>query len=203
MSEVNSKTVRLKIFNKTKEVIMMSRLFGFLTVGLALFFAFALVGCSGGNSSNQPKEAAQVEAVTVTDNGAVATMEVAFRLSDDGEPLAGVAANNIRFSIVKLIPAASPSSWQSYINQTETKEAGDPGNAPDGTPTPDGTTATQATAERASTEGGVFTDNGDGTYSYKFSFNFRAVTDPVTGESIAYEPSRLAREIWWVRESAR
>ena len=35
---------------------MMSRLFGFLTVGLALIFAFALVGCSGGNSSNNPKE---------------------------------------------------------------------------------------------------------------------------------------------------
>ena len=82
---------------------MMSRLFGFLTVGLALFFAFAMVGCSGGNSSNQPQEAAQVEAVTVTDNGSVATMEVAFRLSDDGEPVSGVDPNNIRFSVAKLI----------------------------------------------------------------------------------------------------
>ena len=190
-------TVRLKIFNQTKEVIMMSRLFGFLTVGLALIFAFALVGCSGGNSSNKPKDddddEAQVEAVKVTDNGTVAKMEVFFRLSDDGESLSGVAADEIRFSVAKLLPAESPRTWQSYINVAETKEAGDPGNLPDGTPTPNGTTATHATAERASTEGGVFKDNGDGTYSYKFSFNFRDVTDPVTDALIAYEPSQTHR----------
>ena len=176
---------------------MMSRLFGFLTVGLALIFAFALVGCSGGNSSNKPKDddddEAQVEAVKVTDNGTVAKMEVFFRLSDDGESLSGVAADDIRFSVAKLLPAESPRTWQSYINVAETKEAGDPGNLPDGTPTPNGTTATHATAERASTEGGVFKDNGDGTYSYKFSFNFRDVTDPVTDALIAYEPSQTHR----------
>ena len=176
---------------------MMSRLFGFLTVGLALIFAFALVGCSGGNSSNKPKDddddEAQVEAVKVTDNGTVAKMEVFFRLSDDGESLSGVAADEIRFSVAKLLPAESPRTWQSYINVAETKEAGDPGNLPDGTPTPNGTTATHATAERASTEGGVFKDNGDGTYSYKFSFNFRDVTDPVTDALIAYEPSQTHR----------
>ena len=176
---------------------MMSRLFGFLTVGLALIFAFALVGCSGGNSSNKPKDddddEAQVEAVKVTDNGTVAKMEVFFRLSDDGESLSGVDADNIRFSVAKLSRAASPRTWQSYINVAETKEAGDPGNLPDGTPTPNGTTATHATAERASTEGGVFKDNGDGTYSYKLSFNFRDVTDPVTEAPIAYEPSQTHR----------
>ena len=32
---------------------MMSRLLSFLAVGLALLLTFALVGCSGGNSSNQ------------------------------------------------------------------------------------------------------------------------------------------------------
>jgi len=63
---------------------MMSRLLSFLAVGLALLLAFALVGCSGGNSGGSGKQA-QVQAVTVTDNGQVATMEVAFRLSDDGE----------------------------------------------------------------------------------------------------------------------
>ena len=181
---------------------MMSRLFGFLTVGLALFFAFALVGCSGGNSSNKPEKAAQVEAVTVTDNGTVATMEVAFRLSEDGDPLTGVAANNIRFSVVKLIPAASPSSWQSYINAVEDVENPPPGWPPaQGAPNVTGK-ATQATAELASTTGGVFKDNGDGTYSYKFSFNFRAVTDPVTGAPIAYEPSLTHRIAMQVSDNA-
>ncbi len=177
---------------------MMSRLLSFLALGLGLLLAFAFVGCSGGNSSNNQPEEAQVQAVTVTDNGNVATMEVAFRLSDDGEPIAGVPANQIRFTVAKLLPAASPRSWQSYINTVETVEPGDPGNAPDGTPTPVGTTTTQATAEVANTTGGVFTDNGDGTYSYKFSFNFRAVTDPDTGAPIAYEPSlthRIAMQV--------
>ena len=155
---------------------------------LALIVALALFGCSGGNSTagdvEGGGEAAQIVAVQVSDNGRTATMTVNFELTDDGAPLAGVEANNIRFSVAKLIPASSPSSWQSYINTTETKETGDPGT------TPDGTTVFQATAERASTEGGVFTDNGDGTYSYTFSFNFRAVTDPV---AVSYDPSLTHR----------
>jgi len=156
---------------------------------LALLVALALFGCSGGNSTAGDVEEVPVRiaAVQVSDNGRTATMTVNFELSDDGAPLAGVAANDIRFSVAKLITASSPSSWQSYINTTETKEAGDPGT------TPDGTERTQATAERASTDGGFFTDNGDGTYSYKLSINFRGVTDPVTGLPIAYEPSLTHR----------
>ncbi len=166
---------------------------------LALLVALALFGCSGGNSGagdgGGDEGQAQIAAVEVSDNGRTATMTVNFELSDDGAPLAGVAANNIRFTVAKLIPAStsSPSSWQSYINTTETKEAGDPGT------TPDGTTADQATAERASTTGGVFTDNGDGTYSYKFSFNFRAVTDPV---AVTYEPSLTHRIAMQVSDNA-
>ena len=158
---------------------------------LALLVALALFGCSGGNSTagdvDGGGETVRIAAVQMSDNGSTATMTVNFELSDDGAPLAGVEANNIRFSVAKLIPASSPSSWQSYINTTETKEAGDPGT------TPDGNTETQATAERASTEGGFFTDNGDGTYSYKLSINFRDVTDPETDDPIAYEPSLTHR----------
>ena len=96
-------------------------------------------------------------------------------------PLAGVPAANIRFSIAKLVPGTggNASAWQSYINRVETKAAGIPGNAPNGTPTPDGTTAIQANTETASTSGGVFTDNGDGTYSYRLSFNITNVTTPL------------------------
>ena len=155
---------------------------------LALLVALALFGCSGGNSTagdvNGGGEAARIAAVQVTDDGTTATMTVNFELSDDGAPLAGVDGGDIRFTVAKLIPASSPSSWQSYINTTETKEAGDPGT------TPDGTTAFQATAERVSTDGGIFTDNGDGTYSYTFSFNFRAVTDPV---AVTYNPALTHR----------
>ena len=167
---------------------MKRRLLRCLAAGLALYIAFAFTGCSGGNSTagdtSGGGEQAQIAAVEVSDNGSTATMTVNFELSDDGAPLAGVAANDIRFSVAKLIPASSPSSWQSYINTTETKEAGDPGT------TPDGTTAFQATAERASTDGGIFTDNGDGTYSYTFSFNLRTVTDPV---AVTYDPSLTHR----------
>jgi len=119
-----------------------------------LLVALALFGCSGGNSGAEKESnggPAQVAAVEVSDNGGTATMTVHFELSDGGQPLAGVAANDIRFTVAKLIPPSSPSSWQSYINRVNGS-------------------ATQATYERASTTGGVFTDNGDGTYSYKFSF---------------------------------
>lgn len=159
---------------------------------LALLVALALFGCSGGNSGVDDGDGgapAQVSAVEVSDNGSTTTMTVNFELSDGGAPLAGVTASNIRFTVAKLIPGASHSSWQSYINRTETKAAGAPGT------TPDGTIAYQANAELANTAGGVFTDNGDGTYSYKFSFNFRAVTTPVP---VTYEPSlthRIAMQV--------
>ena len=143
----------------------------FFVMGLGLFFAFTLAACSGGNSSDTRAEA-EVYAVEVSDNGSTATMEVSFSLSDDGTALSGVAADDIRFTVAKLIPAASPSSWQSYINRLRDD------------------IAIQATYERASTTGGVFIDNGDGTYSYEFSFNFRAVTDPA---DVTYDPSLTHR----------
>ena len=155
---------------------------------LALLVTLAIFGCSGGNSTASDvdggEEAARIAAVQVTDNGSTATMTVNFELSDDGAPLAGVDGGDIRFTVAKLMTASSPSSWQSYINRTETKEAGDPGT------TPDGTTAYQANSEFADTDGGVFTDNGDGTYSYTFSFNFRTVTDPV---AVTYDPALTHR----------
>ena len=213
---------------------MMSRLFGFLTVGLALIFAFALVGCSGGNSSNNSSSKndndelvaqsfredcalchragsiADVEAVhdkdsnspqgeitDVTIDGGTGTVTIDFELFESENnliPIAGVDPNSIRFTIAKLVPGTDgdPDNWQSYINQTETKEAGDPGNAPDGTQTPDGTQEVQATAERAS-GGGVFTDNADGTYSYQLSFDITSVTNPLTADPIVYDETLTHR----------
>jgi OmcA/MtrC family decaheme c-type cytochrome len=120
---------------------------------------------------------------------------VSFRLFDSDNtniPLAGVAAADIRFSIAKLIPGTggNASAWQNYINTRETKAAGVAGNAPDGTPTPDGSTAVQGNAERASTTGGVFTDNGDGTYSYRLALTITSVTTPL---AVTYEPTLTHR----------
>jgi OmcA/MtrC family decaheme c-type cytochrome len=107
-------------------------------------------------------------------------------------PLIGAPAANIRFALAKLVPGTSGDAdhWQSYINVVETKDPGEPGNAPDGTPTPDGTTAVQATTERANTTGGLFTDNGDGSYSYRFSFVISSITTPIT---VPYEPTLTHR----------
>ena len=123
------------------------------------------------------------------------TVTINFRLfesTNNAIPLPGVAANDIRFTIAKLVPGAAgdADAWQSYINSEETVAAGDPGNAPDGTDTPDGTTAIQATAERASANPTGYTDNGDGTYSYELSFDITNVTTPV---AVAYEPALTHR----------
>jgi OmcA/MtrC family decaheme c-type cytochrome len=210
---------------------MMSRLLGFLAVGLALLLAFAMGGCSGGNSSNETTgglvaqsfsedcaichratSIADVEDVHNKNSGSPqgeitgvtivgGTVTITFELFDDDNnlipipvgPDEEITANDIRFTIAKLVPSGGVNDWQSYINTTETKAAGDPGNAADGTPTPDGTQEVQATAERASATGGVFTDMGGGTYTYQLSFDITAVTDPITGDPIAYDDTLTHR----------
>lgn len=125
-------------------------------------------------------------------NIAAGVVTINFRLFEAENnlvPLAGVPATNIRFSIAKLIPgtAGNASVWQSYANRVETKAAGI-GNAPSGTPTPDGSQAIQATTETATA--GVFTDNGDGTYSYRLSLNIANVTTPLP---VAFEDTLTHR----------
>ncbi|MFO7558579.1 MAG: OmcA/MtrC family decaheme c-type cytochrome [Desulfobacterales bacterium] len=124
---------------------------------------------------------ASITGVTVTDGLAT----VNFQIHDSKNqliPITGMSAGSVRFALVKLNPATG--EWQSYINTTETKSAGDPGSAPDGT------TVVQATYETGRTDGGVFTDNGDGTYSYQFSFNLATVSSPM---AVTYEPTATHR----------
>lgn len=134
------------------------------------------------------------EITGVVIDGGTGTVTIGFSLFDSENnllPIAGVAADDIRFTLAKLIPDADGVlNWQNYLNTTEVKEAGDPGNGPDGTPTPDGTTQIQATAERASTAGGAFTDNGDGTYTYVMSIDINNITTPL---AVTYEPTRTHR----------
>ena len=139
--------------------------------------------------SNGPQ--GQITAVTI--DGVTGLVTVDFKLFESSNnliPIAGVEQNDIRFTIAKLVPGTGgdADAWQSYINTTETKEADDPGNAPDGTPTPDGTTAIQAT--RTGTSGGVFTDNGDGSYSYQLDLDINNVTSPI---AVDYEPDLTHR----------
>jgi OmcA/MtrC family decaheme c-type cytochrome len=130
------------------------------------------------------------------------TVTISFRLFDSDNNLVPIpvgpgqelTSNDIRFTIAKLAPGAGGvNDWQSYINQIETKEAGDPGNAPDGTPIPEGDRKVQATSERASASGGVFTDTGNGTYAYQLSFDITSVTDPLTGDPIVYDETLTHR----------
>lgn len=141
--------------------------------------------------SNSPQ--GQITGVTIA-GGTVTVDFKLFESSNNLIPIAGVTSSNIRFTLAKLVTGADGvSNWQSYINTTEIKEPGDPGNAPDGTPTPDGTEAVQATAERASTNIDMFDDNGDGTYSYQLSFDITTVTNPLTGAPITYDASMTHR----------
>lgn len=88
-----------------------------------------------------------------------------------------------RFSLAKLIPGSqgNSSAWQSYINTTEDADGNGPGTA----------STIQATQDRT----GTLTNNQDGSYSYTFSKDVRAITSPL---EVAYQPElthRLAIQI--------
>lgn len=191
------------------------------SIGLALFLAAFLYGCSSSGQGDADTAAPQVEQ-SFSENcafchasGRIAQIDAAhalesgdlvgkitgvaidngmttvtFQLSEKDNPLvpiAGMSSGDIRFALVKL--ASGSGEWQSYINRTEVKQTGDPGSAPGVN------SRIQATAEGAATTGGTFTDNGDGSYSYRFSFDITNVADPI---SVPFEPSvrhRIAMQV--------
>lgn len=115
------------------------------------------------------------------------TVTINFKIYDSENsliPIAGVSKSNIRFTIAKLVSSGGVWNWQSYINTTEVKDAGEPGT------TAEGTSATQATSERANAGSGVFTDNLDGTYTYVMALDINNVTTPV---AVAYDNSLTHR----------
>ncbi len=107
---------------------------------------------------------------------------VKFSLADEnGVPLKGLPAADLRWVIAKLTPGQNgeASTWQSYIYQTV---------APSGCPS--GVTCltasvTQATRELATA--GTLVDNGDGTYQYTFKKDI--TTDP----NVTYDPTLTHR----------
>jgi OmcA/MtrC family decaheme c-type cytochrome len=93
---------------------------------------------------------AEITGVTV-DSDTRAT--VSFNLRNElGQPLKALPAANIRFTIAQLQPGVggAGSTWHAYVTRLDESTL-------------------QANAETATTDGAVFTDNGDGTYTYTFA----------------------------------
>ncbi len=121
-------------------------------------------GSSGGPPPPGPIVALDIStAKTVT--AAITTVStgswpvVTFKLVDEtGNPLKGLTAGSIRFAIAQLLPQSDGSTqWRNYLITLDAASAV-------GWGTHD---AVQPTAEVATL--GTFTDNGDGSYNYKFS----------------------------------
>jgi len=105
---------------------------------------------------------------TITGVSIASPPVVSFQLVDsEGLPLQGLQANQVRFTIAQLVPGTSgeSSQWNSYVSRTVTPEPGFDGTEP----------ARQANAEAGTA--GTLTDNGDGTYTYQFSFDIAGVAD--------------------------
>lgn len=136
-------------------------------------------------------EAAQLVAtITAVDIPADGRPVVRFQLTDGANTaILDLDAADLRFTIAKLrrsVLGNLTGSWQSYVNRIEVPETG-PGTQP----------MLQAAAEQA-TEG-VLTNNGDGTYTYRFA---RDISTPepelaqqaaVEGLDLSYEPDRTHR----------
>ena len=130
---------------------------------------------------------------------------VSFRVADqNGNPISGLGLatksatatvarqQNIAFSMAKLVPGTNgdPSKWVSYLVTTVP------------------TTTAAATATRPSTDSnGTLTDNGDGTYTYKFYRDITQIKAQVAGFTLTglnvasdlgdltYDPNAITRVV--------
>jgi hypothetical protein len=97
---------------------------------------------------------AEITGVVVDVDGGVT---VSFSVTESGVAKTDVTAAGTAFTLAKLVPSTTgtPSYWQSYLSKVRTKDA---------TMAP----VIQGRNESASADLGIFTNNGDGTYTYKF-----------------------------------
>lgn len=155
---------------------------GFRLVLATLIAMVVLAGCSGDDGAPGPAGAPGAPGTGVVPKSATTALSISitgvtissppvvnFRVSnEDGFPVGGLSADDLRFTIAKLMPSAngSPSKWQSYIIRTRTGATGSPG---------EGTTIVQANRE----SGGTLVDNLNGSYTYTFQNDItNVVCDP-------------------------
>jgi OmcA/MtrC family decaheme c-type cytochrome len=99
---------------------------------------------------------ATISGVTISSGDGGVT--VSFSVQENGAAKTDlVASSSVGFTLAKLVPSTpgTPSYWQSYLSKVRTKDSA---KAP----------VIQGRNETAA-DGGVFTNNGDGTYTYKFA----------------------------------
>lgn len=179
------------------------------TFFVLLFAIGALAGCGGGSGdgSNRPTAEpnnpqgpggpsaslgdalvrpgtivipARITAVTIPAGGGQPT--VTFAVQDEsGNPMTGLTAENLRFTVAKLQKEGS--EWRSYINRVETAGAG-----------PGSRLNPRAQARQATWDsGGTLAENGGGSYTYTFGTNLATVVDPATGQPVGFEGDRTHR----------
>jgi len=158
-------------------------------VAVAGLVGSALVGCGEDGSDGAPGSSGVVVApvgtatalnITITSAKVASPPVVNFRVTNqNGESVRGLTANDVRFTMAKLVPGTygSSSAWQSYINTTASGAFG---------------TRVQSTREGGTSGSfaGTFKDNGDGSYTYTFATDITKVTSPL---KVTYDPNLTHR----------
>lgn len=144
---------------------------------------------ASGGSSKPPVAYAEAEQIvpyitsaSVPEDGRVV---IAFQLMDQNDaPIVDLSAADISLALAKLrqsIVGNLTGTWQSYINRIEQPGSVGPGTEP----------KLQATSESGSA--GEFTNNGNGTYRYRFAASIKQI-DPRFTEQAATEGLDLSYE---------
>ncbi|MEH6534407.1 MAG: OmcA/MtrC family decaheme c-type cytochrome [Photobacterium frigidiphilum] len=165
-------------------------------LGVMALLSLSLLACGGdgdggGNSNDVGKEVivpvvdvaerALVSIDSVTEN-ADHTLTIQFSATNEND-IALIGLNAPRFTVAKLVPEqdGQPSEWVSLINKVATSKI-------------DNTTkALQATYDSDSENEGRFTDNGNGTYTFKLKETVLTAVNPLTGASIAWDAGATHR----------
>ncbi len=162
----------------------------------ALFAVAMIAGCSGGKDgaagpagptgpqgpggSTGPSgpvlaldiSVAKTVTPTITNVTAGDWPTISFKLVDEnGNPLKGLKASTVSFALGQLKPPVAGSGWSSEWRNYVTRVVPSAAPAADGWPQ---VPTVQGTTQKASVAGTTFVDNGDGTYTFKFS---KSLTD--------------------------